>query len=388
MAVGSYRDTWVEISLDALKSNVKAFKNHINPKTKLMAVIKADGYGHGAIEVAQAALEEGADYLAVAILDEALQIRKAKINAPVLVLGYTGISTETAVEDAINSNITLTVFTKEIAKEIVKTAEELKKIAKVHIKIDSGMNRIGIRKREEALELISLLTSNYVQIEGIFTHFADADNSDSTYTDKQFKHFLSVVDYLEEHDIQIPIKHCCNSAATISYPHMHMDMVRVGISLYGLYPSEHLKNKIKLIQVMSFKTKPVHIKNVDIGEPISYGCTFSTKSHSKIATIPVGYADGFTRALSNKGNVSVKGKRAPIVGRICMDQSMIDITDIPYVSKEDTVTIFGEPSDGFISLDEVAEQLQTIHYEIVCLIGRRVSRVYIQNGKLHHAKGL
>ncbi|WP_068674104.1 alanine racemase [Oceanobacillus sp. Castelsardo] len=384
MAAGSYRDTWVEISLDALKSNVKAFKDYISQKTKLMAVVKADGYGHGAVEVAQAALKEGADYLAVALLDEAIQIRKAQINAPILVLGYTGISTEAAIKDAINSNITLTVFTKEMAEEIVKTAEQLKKLAKVHIKIDSGMNRIGIRKKEEALEFASLLKSDHVQIEGIFTHFADADNIDSTYTDKQFNHFMSVINYLGENGIHIPIKHCCNSAATIAYPNMHLDMVRVGISLYGLYPSEHLKEKIKLIQVMSFKTKPVLIKNVDTGEPISYGCTFSPQRLSKIATIPVGYADGFTRALSNKGNVTVKGKRAPIVGRICMDQSMIDITEIPHVSKEDIVTIFGEPSEGFIPLDEVAEQLQTIHYEIVCLIGKRVPRVYIEKDKVHH----
>lgn len=383
MAIGSYRDTWVEISLDAFKGNVKAFKDYINPKTKLMAVIKADGYGHGAIEVAQAALEEGAEYLAVALLDEALQIRKAKINAPILVLGYTGISTEAAIKDAINANVTLTVFTKEMAKEVVKAAEQLKKLAKVHIKIDSGMNRIGIRKKEAALELVSLLKSDHVQIEGIFTHFADADNIDSTYTDKQFNHFMSVINCLEENGVHIPIKHCCNSAATISYPNMHMDMVRVGISLYGLYPSEHLKNHIKLIQVMSFKTKPVLIKNVEKGEPISYGCTFSPNSPSKIATIPVGYADGFTRALSNKGNVTVKGERAPIVGRICMDQSMIDVTEIPHISEEDIVTIFGEPSEGFISLDEVAEQLQTIHYEIVCLIGKRVPRVYLENNRIH-----
>ncbi|WP_085994550.1 alanine racemase [Oceanobacillus senegalensis] len=388
MLNGSYRDSWVEISLDAVQENVKAFKRHVHPNSKFMAVIKADGYGHGAKEIADAAIEAGADYLGVALLDEAIQLRHADIDAPILVLGYTGISTSSALETAINENITLTVFTESIAEQVVHKAEKLKKMARVHIKVDSGMHRVGLKDKEKVLALVGRLKSPYVHIEGIFTHFADADNTDSTYTEKQYHHFKDVIDYLEKNSINIPIKHCCNSAGTIAYPNMHMDMVRVGISLYGLYPSEHLRETIPLTQAMSFKTKPVMIKTVECGEPISYGCTFAPERNSIIATIPVGYADGFTRALSNKGNVTVKGERAPIVGRICMDQSMIDVSHIKDVDEDDVFTIFGEPSEGFIGLAEVADQLQTIHYEIVCLIGKRVPRIYIKNGETMKVKGL
>ncbi|RKQ33558.1 alanine racemase [Oceanobacillus halophilus] len=380
MVTDSYRDTWVEVSLDSIQGNVKAFKKHLNPGSKFMAVIKADGYGHGAKEIGEAALEAGADYLAVALLDEAIRLRQSGIQAPILVLGYTG-STK-AFEDAIQNNITLTVYTDDSAGQIRSIAENLKQTVHVHIKIDSGMNRIGIKEKEKVLELAQSLESNYVDLEGVFTHFADADNTDSSYTKKQFSHFTTVCNYLEENGFTIPLKHCCNSAGTIAYPDMHMDMVRVGISLYGLYPSEHLREKIALKQAMSFKTKPVMIKKVEAEEPISYGCTFKPKETSIIATIPVGYADGFTRALSNKGNVTVKGKKAPIVGRICMDQSMIDVSGIQNVNEQEVFTIFGEPNDGFISLAEVADQLGTIHYEIVCLIGSRVPRVYIKNGKI------
>jgi len=386
MNYGSYRSTWAEISLDAIQHNVKAFKRHIKPQqAKLMAVVKADGYGHGSVEVAKAAIEAGADYLAVAFLDEALVLRNAGIDFPLLVLGYTEPE---GVEAAIENDITLTVFTKEVIKQIEHVAEEKKKRAHIHLKIETGMNRIGIRDSEVALELVQSLSSDYVQLEGAFTHFADADSTDATYTRKQFNTFTAVMDYLEKNGVHIPIKHCCNSAGTIQYPNMHLDMVRVGISLYGLYPSEHLRRDITLIQAMSFKTKPVLVKTVDAGEPISYGCTFTPKEKSVIATIPVGYADGFSRLLSNRGEVTVHGKRAPIVGRICMDQSMIDVTDVGEVETSDIVTIFGEPSEGYIYMGEVADIIGTIHYEIACLIGKRVPRVYIKNGKVVGEKGL
>lgn len=389
MTIGSYRDTWAEISLDAIANNVKMFKKYIRSNTKLMAVVKADGYGHGAVEVAKAALEAGANYLAVAFLDEAIQLRDAGIEVPLLVLGYTGIHSEEAIQTAINKNIVLTVFTEEIAREIVQVAEKLKKVAKVHMKIDTGMHRIGVKKKEDALHLAKKLQSSYVEIEGIFTHFADADNpDDTTYTEKQFSHFEMVVSYLADHGFHIPIKHCCNSAGTIAYPHMHLDMVRVGISLYGLYPSDHLREKIDLVQVMSFHTKPIFIKQLQAGDTISYGCTYTPDEEKVVATIPVGYADGFNRRLSNKGHVTVKGKRVPIVGRICMDQSMIDITTLEEMKEDETVTIFGDPMEGYISLGEVADQLDTIHYELVCLIGKRVPRVYVKNGEIQTSKGL
>jgi len=386
MSNGSYRDVWVEISLDAVQQNVKVFLKHLKPDTKICAVVKADGYGHGAIEVAQAALDAGAAYLAVAFLDEAIELRNAGITAPILILGYTP---KEAVKEAIFHDITLTVFTQDVLERISQVAQEYKKLARVHIKIDTGMNRIGVNHKEEALKLATSIHSDFVKLEGIFTHFADADSTDPTYTYKQYKKFVEVIDRLEENQIHIPIKHCCNSAATIGFPEMHMDMVRVGISLYGLYPAEHLKEKLpSLKQVMSLKAKPVFVKPVDAGQPISYGCTFVPERKSIIATIPVGYADGFSRSLSNKGHVTVRGNRAPIVGRICMDQSMIDVTNIKDVSTDDVVTIFGDENAGFISLNEVAEQMGTIHYETTCLIGKRVPRVFIKNGVIQGSKSL
>ncbi|WP_163971195.1 alanine racemase [Oceanobacillus halotolerans] len=382
---GSYRDTWVEVSLDAIEQNVHAFKQHINPASKLMAVVKADGYGHGAVEVAKTALDAGAEYLSVALLDEAIQLRQAGITAPILVLGYTAPD---AVEDAIQHDITLTVFRNDVLERIIEVSESLKKYSYIHLKIDSGMNRIGIQEKTVALQFIQSITSEFVKLEGVFTHFADADNPDPSYTRKQFAHFSDVVNYLEQHDVTIPIKHCCNSAATIAFPEMHLDMVRVGVSLYGLYPSDHLESYIKLKQAMTFKTKPAFIKTVESNEPISYGCTFTPEEPARIATIPVGYADGFSRLLSNKGNVTVKGKKVPIVGRICMDQSMIDVTNIADVTEDDVFTIFGDPKEGYISLGEVAEQMQTIHYETACLIGKRVPRVYVKNGTTIKEKGL
>ncbi|WP_249869523.1 alanine racemase [Oceanobacillus saliphilus] len=375
----SYRDTWVEVSLDAIKSNVISFKNHIRKETKLMAVVKADGYGHGAVEVASTAIETGADYLGVAFLDEALKLREAGITTPILILGYTSPA---AVREAVKHDITVTIYTDESVPELKKAANDFQKTAKVHLKIDSGMNRIGIQDTEEALRICQTLYSPEILLEGIFTHFADADNLDSTYTYKQFENFTAVISYLEKHDVNIQIKHCCNSAGTIAFPDMHLDMVRVGISLYGLYPSDQLHDKIKLKQAMSFKTKPVMIKKLDAGQPISYGCTYIAKGQSTIATLPVGYADGFSRQLSNNGNVTVKGKDVPIVGRICMDQTMIDVSSLDSLDKHEVITLFGDPEDGFISLGIVADQMNTIHYEAACLIGKRVPRVYIYRERL------
>lgn len=385
MNYGSYRPTWAEISLYAIRHNVAAFKNYIADGTKLMAVVKADGYGHGAVEVARAATEAGADYLAVAILDEALILRESGIQTPVLVLGYTPPE---SVLKAIEQNITLTVFTEEVLATIQKVADERQMQARIHVKIDSGMNRIGIKDKDEVYALVQKIHSEYVYLEGIFTHFADADNIDPAYTEKQFEHFMDVVSYLEKNNIYIPIKHCCNSAATIQYPKMHLDMVRVGVSLYGLYPEEHMKEQISLRPAMSLKTKPVFIKTVQANEPISYGCTYKPGDTSLIATLPIGYADGLSRSLSNKGHVTIKGERVPIVGRVCMDQTMIDISRVPHATTDDVVTIFGDPQDGCVSLDEVAHIMDTIHYEAACLIGKRVPRRYVANGEIVTVKSL
>ena len=374
----SYRDTWAEISLDAIKYNTKQFKDFIGDSVHLMAVVKADGYGHGSVQVAQAAIQAGADYLAVALLEEALQLREAGITHPILVLGYIP---NRSIQDALKYDIDLTVFTQESLDEIISQSILLQKTVSIHIKVDTGMSRIGVQSKEEALSIAKRAKdSPYVILKGIFTHFANADSEDPSYTYLQFERFTSVITYLKQHQITIPFKHCCNSAATMNFPNMHLDMVRVGISLYGLYPDDSLKgHSIALQQAMSLKTKIAWIKNVTSAQPISYGCTYAPAHDSVIATLPIGYADGLSRLLSNKGQFLLHDQKVPVVGRVCMDQLMIDVTNVSQSTLGDVVTIFGNSDSSFQSIDEIAKLMGTINYEVVCLIGKRVPRVYDEN---------
>ncbi|SFK09774.1 alanine racemase [Halobacillus dabanensis] len=369
-----YRPTWAEVSLEALSNNVKAFKDYINDECQLMGVVKADAYGHGLVPCAELMVRAGANRLGVAIMEEAMELRKAGMDVPILIFGYTP---KEAVHEAVDHDLTLTVFSEEIMEEVIRAAEEKQKEVKIHIKVDSGMHRIGLKRGEDILQLLEKNSSSYVHVEGVFTHFSDADNEDPAYTEQQFHHFLSVVEEVENIHGEIPIVHCCNSAATIAFPHMHMDMVRVGISLYGLYPGEHMKKWISLHQVMSLKTKPVMIKTVYPGEPISYGRSYEPKQPIEVATVPIGYGDGLPRALSNQGHVVRNGQRAPIVGKVCMDQTMIDVSSVVKSSRDAVYTFFGDPEEGHIPLQEVADQLHTIHYEITCQIGPRVPRKYV-----------
>lgn len=387
MKIGSSRETWIEISLDNVENNIKNFKKLLSSDTALMAVVKADGYGHGAKEIAETAIKAGATYLAVAFLDEAVVLRKAGFSIPILVLGYTSLDTET-IEKAIDYGLTLTVYSKEAVESIQQLADQKKKVCRIHLKIDSGMNRIGVRTAEEALQVVASITSDYLLLEGVFTHFADADAIESTFVHEQFSHFMHIVSEIQQAGYTIPIKHCCNTAATIAYPEMHLDMVRIGIGLYGLYPEQHLQDHIELKPAMTFKTKPILIKKVPAGQSVSYGRTYTTTKDSIIATIPVGYADGFSRALSNNGNVTLDGHKAPIVGRVCMDQTMVDLSEIDPVHFDKEIILFGDPKDNCISISEVAAQMNTIHYEVACLVGKRVPRVYLNHNKIISATGL
>lgn len=373
----SYRDTWAEISLEAVQQNVQQFRHYIKQPTKLMAVVKADGYGHGAIEVAQTAVQSGADYLAVALLDEALELRSAGISQPILVLGYTPVH---SIKKAITYNIALTVFCDAVLDEVIHQAGQLQQTVSIHLKIDSGMSRIGVTSKEEALRLSQkAVNSPFVYLEGIFTHFANADSEDPSYTREQFTRFMEMVQLIEEENIHIPIKHCCNSAATMNFPDMHLNMVRVGIALYGLYPDASLKgHSIKLRQAMSLKTKIAALKTIPAGQPISYGCTFTPSSESAIATLPIGYADGVSRLLSNRGKVLTRGQTASVAGRVCMDQMMIDVSHVEGISIGDEVTLFGQNQQSFQSVDDIASLMGTINYEVVCLIGKRVPRIYMK----------
>lgn len=373
----SYRETWAEVSLDAIAHNVKAIKMGLKPSCRFMAVVKADAYGHGAIQVAKAALEAGADWLGVAFLDEALQLRAAGIDCPILVLGY---MPPASVEAAVKHRIAVTVFTEEELESVVESAARHRQHACVHLKVDTGMSRLGVTDRETALDLARKAASSpWVRLEGIFTHFASADSPDETYTRQQFRTFLSYIDDLERHGVRIPVKHCCNSAASLRFPEMHLDMVRVGISLYGLRPfSGPVPGLPELLPAMHWKTRIASLKQVPAEQPIGYGCTYRPERPSLIATVPAGYADGLSRRLSNRGGMMIGGRKAPIVGRVCMDQTMLDVSAIPGVRKGDEVLLFGRTEEGCLPVEEMASLLDTIHYEIVCMVGKRVPRVYLR----------
>lgn len=375
------RPVWAEIDLDGLAHNIKEVRRITNKEAIVTAVVKANAYGHGSIEAAKVFLENGANRLAVATLSEAVELRRADIDAPILILGYTPDSQH---KIAVENDIIEAIYTLESAEKLSQVAGNLNKKAKVHIKVDSGMGRIGFPPVDSSIDKIEKISKlPNLEIEGIFTHFAKADEVDKAYTGKQFKNYKWVIEKLKDKNIQIPIKHVSNSAATIDLPEYNLNMVRGGIMIYGLYPSDEVdKEKVSLKPAMTLKAKISHLKEVPEGTGISYGQIFVTKRKSKIATIPIGYADGFTRLLTSKAEVAIKGKRAPIVGKICMDQCMIDVTDIEDVKVGDEVVLFGDGTNGVPHIDEVAEKLGTINYEIVCMVGRRVPRVYIKDGKI------
>lgn len=378
MKQNSYRSTWAEIHLDAVKENIQTFKNRLKPETNFMAVIKADGYGHGAVETGKTAIEAGADYLGVALLDEALELRKAGITAPVLVLSPIE---KQAIETAVNENVTFTVFTKEIAQTAAETAEKLNKTATVHLKVDTGMTRIGVRTKEEALEVARILTnSKRINLEGIYTHFAAADHLDeAAFTRTQYESFRHLVDYLEKNSITFSLRHCCNTAAVIAYPEMQMDMVRVGIGLYGFAADRSLEHMITLTPAMTVKSRIAFVKSIPKGQTVGYGRTYTAEGERIIATLPIGYADGLVRLSSNQTVMTLDGKKVPIAGRVCMDQVMLDVTDFPETAIGDEVVYFGNPDRGESSAYDASDIAQTIPYEIICGISKRVPRVYLKS---------
>ena len=364
------RPVWAEINLDNLAHNIKEVRRVTDENSLVTAVVKANAYGHGSVEAAEVFLKNGADRLAVATLSEAIELRRAGIEAPILILGYTP---EYQHSIAIENNIILAIYTIESAIELSKVASEHKKVAKIHIKIDSGMGRIGFRPEEDSILLIEKIAKlPNLDIEGIFTHFAKADETDKSYTKLQFEKFKWMTDQLKERGIDIPIVHASNSAAIIDQPEYNLNMVRGGIIIYGLYPSNEVNcERVDLKPAMTLKAKISNIKEVPSGTGISYGQIFTTTRESKIATIPIGYADGYTRLLTSKAEVAIKGKRVPIVGKICMDQCMIDVTDVEDVKIGDEVILFGDGSGNSPHIDEIAEALGTINYEVICMeIGR------------------
>lgn len=372
---------WAEVSLDNIAHNIGEIKRMVGKNTEIMAVVKADAYGHGVMEVAGTVLENGASRLGVSTLDEAIQLRENGIDAPILVLSYT--SPERA-DEILDFNVTQAVFSHDIAEALSASAVKKGKNVKIHIKVDTGMTRVGFMPGYSAvknIERISKLPG--IVIEGLFTHFASADEKDTSYTEMQFERFTSIIDELARIGIHIPVKHCCNSAATLRFPEMRLDMVRPGIAVYGLYPSDDVDwGMVELKPAMAFKANVGMVKNVEKNTFVSYGRIFKTTRESIIATIPVGYADGFARRLTGRGRVLIRGRHAPVVGRVCMDQCMIDVTGIEEVSVGDEVVIFGSQGQNRISVEEIAGMMGTINYEVVCIVGKRIPRVYIREGKV------
>ncbi len=373
------RRTWAEIDIDAAAKNMQNIRAITDKNAKIMAVVKADAYGNGSVKLSKVFLENGADYLGVALVEEGIELRNAGINAPILVLGT---CMDDMIDDIIEYDMMPTVYSFETAQAISEKA--LNKMVKIHIKLDTGMGRIGFVADNDNADIISEIEKisklSNIEIEGIFSHFSTSDEEDGDYTRLQFERFMDVCNGLEDRGIKIPIRHICNSAGIMMYPDMHLDMVRPGVILYGMYPSDAVdKNKLKLYPVMTLKTRITNIKHSAPNRGISYGKDYITDRETVIATLPVGYADGYLRGIAKCGEVLVNGKKTPIIGRICMDQCMIDVTNVHNINVGDEAVLFGKDK---ITIDDLASWLDTINYEVSCCIGKRVPRVYIENNEV------
>lgn len=378
--------SWAEIDLDAIGHNMRALRNLVWKNTEIMAVVKADAYGHGVENLAGTLLENGASRLAVSLLDEALQLRKLGIDCPILVLNYTD---PRRAQEIVKNNITQSVYSMDLAEAINKEASYYGKIAKVHVAVDTGMNRVGVRADKDAVEFITQLSNfSHIFIEGIFTHFATADSEDSSFTRKQFDRFLELNEKLKNAGLRIPLKHCCNSAATLRFPEMHMDLVRPGLILYGILPDNCGKWANTFYPAMSLKSRLIMVKEIEEGESVSYGRKFTAKKKAVIGTVPIGYADGYSRKLSGKAKAIVAGKRVDVIGSVCMDSCMLDLSSLDKVpSPGDEVVLLGSEIDPdgievFVTADELATICGTISYEIICLIGKRIPRVYVKGRRI------
>ena len=369
-----------EIDLDAMTYNLEHIKKNLAPGTQVIAVLKADGYGHGAVPLARRIQKDPEIWgIAVATVEEGEELRNAGITKPILILGYTY---QEDYQKIANLDFRPAVFKLSMAKELSKAALEAGKTLKIHIKIDTGMTRIGYRDvKKDVPEILEISKLPGLEIEGIFTHFARADEADKTPALVQYEKFQEFIRALEQEGLHIPMKHCSNSAGIIRMQEANLDAVRAGIILYGLYPSKEVEREsVPLKPLMSLRSHIAYIKTVEPGAEISYGGIFTTVRETRVATIPVGYADGYPRGLSNKGSVLIRGKRAPILGRVCMDQFMVDVTEIPEAEELDQVTLLGKDGEDCITMEELGELSGRFNYEFACCISKRVPRVYLESG--------
>lgn len=370
-----YLRCYAEISLEAIGHNIREVKKRLPEGVKLLGVVKANAYGHGAVPVASY-LENQVDYFATATIEEAVELRENGISAPILILGYVSPS---QYGDLVEYDITQTIDSYAQALALEKEAARQNRKAKAHLAVDTGMTRIGFQVTEhDADEAAKIADLPNIELEGMFTHFSCADQEDKTYCSMQMEKYDKMTALLAERGVTIPLRHICNSAGIMEFDDHHFEMVRSGIITYGIYPSEEVKKeRLDLIPALSWKSHVIHVKEVGPGIGVSYGATYVTeKPMTRIATVSAGYADGYPRALSNQGCVLIHGKKAPIIGRICMDQMMVDVTDIPDVQVEDVVTLVGTDGDETITIEEIANPAARFDYEMLCDISSRVTRVY------------
>ena len=370
-----YRPTWVDIDMQAVRHNFRTVRQMIGEQVKICAIVKANAYGHGYIKLSQLFVDEGVDFLAVATIDGALKLREAGIEVPILVLGWTP---ETAYREAVQKDVRLAMYDLQEIKKLNEVALQEGKKAIIHLKIDTGMTRLGLMANEDGLEQAAqALALPETVVEGIFSHFSKADEKSKEHSYQQLTVFKDFVECLEEKTAyHIPIHHIANSAAIIDLPEAQLDMVRPGIMLYGLQPSAEMNNQVDLKPVLTWQAKVSRVQKVPAGTLISYGGTYQAEQEMTIATIPVGYADGYNRLLSNKGCVLYKGKKLPVVGRVCMDQFMVDATLAENIQVGDEVILLGQQGEQSLTVTEMAEMLQTIEYEVLCAITNRVPRFY------------
>ncbi len=377
----AHRRVCARIDLDAVEQNLAGIENRVQGEAQVLCVVKTDGYGHGALPIARMAQERPSVWgFAVATAEEALELREAGIYKPVLILGYTFPESDGRLLEA---DVRETVFQYGRAQKLSAAASAAGRKARIHIAVDTGMGRIGLPVSEEGVDVLEKIAAlEGIEVEGIFTHFSKADEWERDYTQRQIEKFTWFIQSAEDRGVHIPLHHCSNSAGIMEYPQAHMDMVRAGIILYGIYPSSEVhRENLSLQPAMELKSHIVYIKDVEAGQLISYGGTYCAGKPMRVATIPVGYGDGYPRSLSNRGWVLIRGKKAPILGRICMDQFMVDVTDIPEAQEEDEVTLLGRDGEASVGVEELSSLSGRFPYELVCCVGKRVPRTYIRRGK-------
>ena len=373
---------YATVSLDSLAHNMRGIKSLLGKQTKIMAILKADAYGHGYLEVAHTMIENGAQYLAVALVDEAAALRNHGIDLPLLMFSR---CEDHDLEKIVDYDIMPSIYSLRDAQMLDKVAGQRDKIAKMHLKIDTGMGRIGfVHDKEQTIREIEAISKlEHCRIDGIFSHLACSDEEVDDLSPVQFSRFMDLCTELEQRGVDLGLKHICNSAATVRYPHMHLDMVRPGIISYGYYPSSYVPRLFDFLPVMEIKAKIIRVETLKAGSTVSYGATFTAECDMAVATVPIGYADGYTRLLGGRASMIVDGTDVPVCGRICMDQCMIDVTSVNTMpEEEDLVTIMGTCGGKSISADTLASLLGTINYEILCKVNKRVPRVYIKNGQV------